>query len=109
MRSSRELGLAADGHPPVGADLCGQRDGADRRRARPRAVLADGGGPVRIVVHQPGVAGQRGRDGAQRTVPAESRIRRPGQRRGGRREQTSRAPSCTWCSSWCSSCWPATT
>ena len=71
----------------VGADLRGERDGAHRRRARPRAVLADGGGPVRIVVHQPGVAGQRGRDGAERTVPAEGRIRRPGQRRGGRREQ----------------------
>jgi len=44
-------------------------------------------GAGRVVVHQPGVASQRRRDGAERPVPARGRHRHPDQRRGGRGER----------------------
>jgi undecaprenyl-diphosphatase len=45
-----------------------QRDGA-------AAVLAHGADSGRLLVHQPGVAGQRGRHGPERPLPAENRGR----------------------------------
>ena len=57
----------------VRADLRGQRDSADRLGARACPVRPGGAGAGRLVLHQPGVAGQRGRDGAERPVLAEER------------------------------------
>ena len=85
--AARQLGLAAGDHRPVRADLRGQRDGADRRGARPCPVRPGRADAGRLVVHQPGLAGQRRRDGAERPVPAEERHQHPGQRRSGRRER----------------------
>jgi hypothetical protein len=58
-----------------------QRDGA-------AAVLAHGADSGRLLVHQPGVAGQRGRHGPERPLPAENRGRAV---RGGRRRRGQRA------------------
>ena len=67
------LGLGPGGHRLLGADLPGQRHRAARRRLGPGAVLAHGPVPGRLLVRQPGVAVQRGRHGAERALPAESR------------------------------------
>ena len=65
------LGLGAAGHRLVGGDLPGQRDRAHGRDLAADPAVADRPGPGRVVVHQPGVPGQRRRHGAERPVPAE--------------------------------------
>ena len=58
----------------------------DGRRAASPAVRADRRGPVGVVVRQPGDAGQRRRDGAERPLHAEGRCRAG---RGGHRDRAS--------------------
>jgi len=83
------VGLGPGGHRLLGADLPGQRRRAARRRRGPGAVLARGADPGCLLLRQPGLAGQRRRDGAERAVPAESR-RRADRGRGRRRGQLPR-------------------
>ena len=82
--------LGAAGHRLVGGDLPGQRGRPDGRGLAADPALADRPGPGRIIVHQPGVPGQRRRHGAERPVPAEVGRGAHCGRRRGRGEQPGR-------------------
>jgi len=84
------LGLGAAGHRLVGGDLPGQRGRPHGRGLAADPALADRPGPGRVVVHQPGVPGQRRRHGAERPVPAEVGRGAHRGRRRGRGEQPGR-------------------